>query len=204
MGTRNLTIVHHDGKYKVAQYGQWDGYPSGQGKTILDFLKKRFARDLFLTKLAKTYEPTEDQIKAWYEEAGAKPDSEWIDTDTADRFKKAHPTLDRDLGGKILATIQSAKKRLPLKSDLNFAGDSLFCEWAYVVDLDTNKLEVYKGFNKTPLEPSDRFYNIPMNEKRNDKYYQVKLTASFDLDALPTADEFYAVCDPETVEAANA
>lgn len=26
MGTRNLTVVYIDGKYKVAQYGQWDGY----------------------------------------------------------------------------------------------------------------------------------------------------------------------------------
>jgi len=27
MGTRNLTCVMKDGQYKVAQYGQWDGYP---------------------------------------------------------------------------------------------------------------------------------------------------------------------------------
>ena len=31
MGTRNLTAVYLDGQYKVAQYGQWDGYPEGQG-----------------------------------------------------------------------------------------------------------------------------------------------------------------------------
>jgi len=29
MGTRNLTIVTSNGKTKVAQYGQWDGYPGG-------------------------------------------------------------------------------------------------------------------------------------------------------------------------------
>src|SRR5574337_1233174 len=38
MGTRNLTAVMMNGEYKVAQYGQWDGYPEGQGKTILEFL----------------------------------------------------------------------------------------------------------------------------------------------------------------------
>lgn len=27
MGTRHLTAVVIDGDYKVAQYGQWDGYP---------------------------------------------------------------------------------------------------------------------------------------------------------------------------------
>lgn len=35
MGTRNLTAVYLDGQYKVAQYGQWDGYPEGQGITAL-------------------------------------------------------------------------------------------------------------------------------------------------------------------------
>jgi len=36
MGTRNLTkVIDRDGVVKVAQYGQWDGYPSGQGVTAL-------------------------------------------------------------------------------------------------------------------------------------------------------------------------
>lgn len=39
MGTRNLTIVHKNGEYKVAQYGQWDGYPEGLGVDLLSFLK---------------------------------------------------------------------------------------------------------------------------------------------------------------------
>lgn len=38
MGTRNSTLVKSKGKVKVAQYGQWDGYPTGQGQTIADFL----------------------------------------------------------------------------------------------------------------------------------------------------------------------
>ena len=39
MGTRNLTIVHSNGEYKVAQYGHWDGYPEGLGVQLLEYLK---------------------------------------------------------------------------------------------------------------------------------------------------------------------
>ena len=36
MGTRNLTkVIDSNGVTKVAQYGQWDGYPSGQGLNAL-------------------------------------------------------------------------------------------------------------------------------------------------------------------------
>ena len=38
MGTQNLTSVWFEGKYRIAQYGQFDGYPSGQGLTVLHFL----------------------------------------------------------------------------------------------------------------------------------------------------------------------
>jgi hypothetical protein len=39
MGTRNSTLIQVDGEYKVAQYCQWDGYPSGQGVGILESLR---------------------------------------------------------------------------------------------------------------------------------------------------------------------
>ena len=40
MGTRNLTmVINQKGEKKVAQYGQWDGYPSGVGVSVLNFLK---------------------------------------------------------------------------------------------------------------------------------------------------------------------
>ena len=35
MGTRHLIGVIKDGAYRVAQYGQWDGYPEGVGAELL-------------------------------------------------------------------------------------------------------------------------------------------------------------------------
>ena len=46
MGTRNLISVIENKKPVIAQYGQWDGYPSGQGVDILEFLKSEFFEKL--------------------------------------------------------------------------------------------------------------------------------------------------------------
>jgi len=72
-------------------------------------------------------------------------------------WQKFYPELSRDTGGDILKLIMF-KNKTKLKNSLNFAADSLFCEWAYVIDLDKNTYEVYKGFNKEPLDESERFY----------------------------------------------
>lgn len=39
MGTRNVTIIKFNGKERVRQYGQWDGYPTAALASIVDFLK---------------------------------------------------------------------------------------------------------------------------------------------------------------------
>lgn len=34
--------------------------------------------------------------------------------------------------------------------DSEFLNDSLFCEWTYIINLDNEQFEVYRGFNKDP------------------------------------------------------
>lgn len=53
----------------------------------------------------------------------------------------------------------------------DFLGDSLFCEHAYIINLDTNMLEYYKGFNKN-LDALGRYAN---KKESNSEYYGVKL-----------------------------
>ena len=57
MGTRNLTIVFMDGKYRVAQYGQWDGYPEGQGLTCLRFVRDQMNEKYFRDALSRIKYP---------------------------------------------------------------------------------------------------------------------------------------------------
>jgi len=191
MGTRNLTCVVLDGEYKVAQYCQWDGYPSGQGLTILDFLTNKFHRHDFVTNLKQTRFITEEEHTALWEGFGADG-SGLVSLEIAKRFKANHPQLDRDMGGTVLEFIQKANEPVVLANSVDFAKDGLFCEWAYVVDLDNNVLEVYSGFGQEKLDEGARFGNA-INENG---YSAVGLVKTYPLDDLPDAETFLKDLEP--------
>ncbi|HBM3233416.1 hypothetical protein [Klebsiella michiganensis] len=187
MGTRHLTCVVKNGSYKVAQYGQWDGYPSGQGSDILTFLRSNLDREKFLANLERTFVPSDEQIA----EMNARLQAE------NKGLSDLYPSLSRDTGGGILQLIQDTSEPLPLFIKTGFAAESLFCEWAYVVDFDKGTFEVFKGFNKTPLVDTERFYGVT-SEDGADGYQPVRHLKTYQLNALQTDDEFLAELEPES------
>ena len=226
MGTRGLTMVVSNHQTKVAQYGQWDHYPSGQGCTALATLKEIAEKndwDSFKNKVNSL---------RWFTEAEYEQLKEMSDDDLLARY----PQLSRDWAALILEAIykgQVVKEERNWANNQttvvtttfnniecqqnqgNFAADSLFCEWAYVIDLDKMTLEVFNGFNKEPLVEGDRFYELQdklIAEKaakgRQVEYYPVKLVKSYDLNNLPDARTFCNECEEreeedEDVEPAN-
>jgi hypothetical protein len=76
MGTRHLqTVIDKKGKLRISQYGQWDGYPSGQGTDILNYLRganlKRYQEQLekikpITAKKTKEVESFENWNEAFY------------------------------------------------------------------------------------------------------------------------------------------
>lgn len=201
MGTRHLIAVQLNNEYKVAQYGQWDGYPAGQGVTILDFLSK-CDLDKFKEQVAKTKFISLEKLKRYWNDCGADPENDWVTMDVSDRFNQIHPQLSRNCGAKLLDIIYQ-NNDVELFGNIDFAGDSLYCEYAYVIDLDKMKLEVFKGFNKTPLDENERFFNAPIDKEqshRETQYYQVKFKHAFDLSALPSKEEFLKILEPDDEE----
>lgn len=178
MGTRNLTCVVMDDKFVVSQYCQWDGYPEGQGATIVDFLTKKMDMEKFTKALKELKYPTKKQIVAKIKKVtgvDCAANGGWINLDESNKIKEAFPHFDRDMGAKVLEAIQDGTvKEVELETD--FVNDSLFCEWAYVIDMDNQILEVYQGFVQEPLDKSERFYKAEPNESG---YYPVKLRAKY-------------------------
>lgn len=179
MGTRHLIIVIQDGTTKVAQYGQWDGYPSYTGVRLAKFFRMKGKNTLSLSKLRT--------LKKAMQCCFFVPQDEY---EANLPLYENEPSLDISTGWEVIPLIsKNARKgtRTPLTNMWGFAYESLFCEWAYVINLDTDEIEVYKGFNKKRLRKSERFYREDSN--RNE-YYPVKHVLTVPLATLAeTPDE---------------
>lgn len=199
MGTRGLTMVLVDGIERVAQYGQWDHYPVGQGLKILTFckanLRTRAQRAEFLGKVRRCGFISATEIQERWVECGAKPDSEFVNMEIAAKFKTRYPALSRDTGGDILDLIDAGETALQDSKD--FIRESLFCAWAYCVNLDTGMLEVYKGFQRVPHTAGRYSGHVPVpetypNGNKAQAYYACALVAEYPLGKLPSKATFLA------------
>lgn len=64
MGTRSLVIAIKNKEVKLAQYGQFDGYPEGQGGGLLETLQSKL--DAFSVALENLHFLTKEEATALY------------------------------------------------------------------------------------------------------------------------------------------
>ncbi|BEQ16175.1 hypothetical protein [Desulfoferula mesophila] len=214
MGTKYLTCVVKAGEYKIAQFGRSDGYPQGAGTKILKFLK-RVDLTTFAENVSQLCFYTDEESVQINKEVGSYMGSiqgeKWDAIRKEDNKRYRNPTTELNdkyfsqpyihvqskLGWEILELIMRGNTP-PLDNNVKFAGDSLFCEWVYVIDLDENQLEVYRGFNKEPVPEGERFANFegeqPGDFEWRDSYYPVKHMVTFELDRLPSEEDFLERC----------
>lgn len=147
MGTRNLTmVIDQNGNKKVAQYGQWDGYPSGVGKNVLEFVKNKELLDKLKTKLSVCrfldYEKDKEFIESYQKNA-----PEWSndpDNRTAEQIRWFDTYITRNLSEEVLTNIANSEDSEILLRDSEESGKGDgWVEWSYVIDLQKNELLVY-------------------------------------------------------------
>lgn len=167
MGTRGLTIVTYNNETRVAQYGQWDHYPSGQGVTVLEFLRKPENVEALRNNIDKCYWISQDGHEALVDEFSGKASMGrgWMTSEESELFKESYPSLHRDTCAEILYVIAEATAPVPLKDESEFANDDLMCEGIYAVDLDRNIF-------------SSEYAPYPV--------------VTYELDKLPTVEEYIA------------
>jgi hypothetical protein len=156
MGTRNLTVVKNAvGTTKIAQYGQWDGYPSYSGIQALEFLRDKSNQTLLHAKLDLVQFVGDEEVDTLYKQ--------YESTDWENKaFLNAYPGLHRDTGVGILEVVANATAPIKSVDNTEFAKDDLFCEGIYEVDFSTNKFTTIYADNKVSYDlddlPSDEEY----------------------------------------------
>ena len=169
MGTRNLIMVKSDGKYKIAQYSAWDGYPEGNGFDVVEFINNpQFDKDLFKTKVDNLTEWTQEEIESIPQSIISY---------------ELYPELSSDTGTEVLKLIYEDKVKKVI-SKIHFASDSLFCEWGWLINLDTNFLDCFIGFQTEPLSENQPFYDIQHKMTEDDEYYPIQLICSIPFNEL--------------------
>jgi hypothetical protein len=127
MGTRNLTkVINSDGVTVVAQYGQWDGYPEGQGLVALHHARMAHAISNALPYVRFISEDEANALFAGYDFANGN-------------FSRDFPTFSRDTGADILGVIAYSAGEVLLIDNSEFENDDLFCEGVYTIDFESNK-----------------------------------------------------------------
>ena len=201
MGTRHLILVYYKGQYHIAQYGQWDGYPGGQGVTVLHFVSDP-AKLAKLTAVLDAgdmlYEPTDEELQRWSMEMSRAAQAHYLRgnglTTQAEleawvrvQFpgREVCPSISRDTGAEILEVVANATEPVPIVKSLDFITDGLFCEWAYVVDLDEGAMEVYMG--RGEMKGESRFKK---EETLKDAQHFPALVGRWKFSDLPTEAEF--------------
>jgi len=168
MGTRSSIGIHIDGKDKLT-YNQYDGYPTGMGVKVYTQvvgLLNEIGWD-GITKLAKKMKLV--QSDANYSPAQKKKYGKyWEQVSTG----KDMYSLLRGLQGELAEML-----KVGIMTEHNtFIHDSLFCEWAYILNVDEKTFEIYAGFQQVKHK-SGRYKDIPQDRG----YYACKLIHTIDL-----------------------
>lgn len=146
MGTRGVLGFRQNGKDKLT-YSHFDSYPSWLGNIVNDSLREvltdRKRGIKWLEKKVASLKMVEEEIPPT--EAQIAKLCKYLNLNVSTESKKDWYCLLRDTQGDFVEILNAG-----LAIDYSdFILDSLFCEWGYIINLDTKKLEVYKGFQKT-------------------------------------------------------
>ena len=149
MGTRHRqAVISKRGALKIQQYGQWDGYPSGQGIDILKFL-----RTADLKKYQKNLTPIKQPTKAQIAE---------VETD--ENWPTNYPYLSRDCGSRIHQMIEEGTVPYVVHTDEDECAK--WCEGFYTIDFQKGVFisEYYDVKSEYPLDklPTDEEYLAKM------------------------------------------
>ena len=181
MSTRGAWGFRIGGKDKIA-FNHWDSYPECFGKEVIEFIKEakpprlaEIAGNLLL--VAEEDIPTKQQLSLIKKSFPGTINLKEYKNSDKQWYNLKSDSHDFDI----------YLKEYPFLVDChNFLKDSLFCEHAYIINIDEGILEYYKGFNRNSKAPG-RYAKL----RSDSEFYGVALLTTYklaDLLGIPTEE----------------
>lgn len=177
MSSSNLTMIKKDGKIILAHLYSFRGNPEEMGLYYLHLL--RCDGGLSLKEKLCNYKVMDESVYAKYCMFGFAPDEESLQRD--------YPSFVLGGGYELFERLLSDKEAFS-RNQIQYVYTGDIC-WGYLIDYDESTYEIYKGFNRIPLNVTERFYN---DGKRMGKFYPIRMKKVYHINALPTDEIFIA------------
>ncbi|KAM5349969.1 hypothetical protein ACJ41O_006474 [Fusarium nematophilum] len=176
MSAPYLLAIRHAGSFAIAKYCQNDGCLMGQGLHLFRFLRTPDNIVRLKEGLSHIEQISDSEGAKLHLKIDECDPSIWGDATVRDSWSSFldHPTslnLPLDIpglplsvypgtGAEVLELISSAdaEQKIPFLNDIGFANYGPICEWAYIIDLDREVLEVYSGCQIK--EPDHAFFDV--------------------------------------------
>ena len=184
MSTRGAVGFRVDSVDRIA-YNHFDSYPEGLGFDLLQFLRGVGDWNELSAKVRALRVVTKDEAPS---EADRQNLRRFADLSVGNKSLGDWYCLLRDTQGNLAKILEAGV----LIDGSAFLQDSLFCEWAYVVNLDAMTLECYRGFQTAP-----HLLGRYATRCGRNGYYPCALATQFSLHALPSDDHFVATLEPD-------
>jgi hypothetical protein len=181
MGTRGAVGFRANNQDKV-QYNHFDSYPAGLGSEVLAFIQSSTPEKLKeianrIVVVDQKIPPTDEQIAEC---------ADWTDLSVSERSTSDWYCVLRKAQGNLGAYVDGLRYMLNAES---FLLDSLFCEYAYIINTDENVLEFYSGFNQKARKNKGRYAGMQPERDRENSYYGVALIKKYPLAEIMEAND---------------
>ena len=195
MGTSGLVGFAYKGALKV-RYNNMDSYPSELGQHVVDFCKNM--ESLKKETGSTGWAVLKDNVQALeLVDPSKTPTALQVDDCKARGFFDGTVNSGKEEWYNLLRNTQGAdglervfEGELPYwTDDSEFAKESMYCEFAYVLDLDNMTLDVFKGYQTEPQEGNpfgtEPHQDVYDNGQKGEVWYPVRCLASYPLGKIP-------------------
>lgn len=191
MSTRGVYGFRKNNQDKL-MYNHFDSYPEGLGKEIIYYIKTHTIKKM--NEIFNRINPA-DSIKPISNYSKEELNKyEWILKEFYSNKIIKQEKVMYNIVESYVETHNKLKafdeEKLDLYPDNNdFILDSLSCEWGYILNLDNNTLEVWKGFQKYPDKKNRYGTEIQYTSFNGTNYYPCRMVYSIKFSELKKKKE---------------